>query len=56
MIFQILISQLLQIAIASASPLAASSNPNVGKQIGFGTGGGILGLILLVLHIIVFGR
>jgi len=51
--------QLFLFITVSASPI--SSYHITGKhgptdmQIGFGAGGGVVGLILLVLHVIVFG-
>jgi hypothetical protein len=55
---QILFAQLLLAAMAMAAPVAdqtAITTTAGGNAWQYGTGGGILGLIVLILDIIVFG-
>jgi hypothetical protein len=46
----------LWIALASAAPISDGTFTAAGNSVGYGTGGGIAGLIILVLDIIVIGE
>ena len=47
---------LLFTTIASAAPIGDEPVTTTGNAVGYGTGGGIAGLIILILDIIVIGK
>lgn len=50
MLFQALLTLLLQLHLAAAAPITAQGN-----EVGFGAGGGVIGFVVLILDIICVG-
>ena len=53
---QLILLQLFLTALTFAAPLSSGSEFHTTDAVGYGTGGGIVGLIVLVLDVLVFSK